>query len=73
MREKWTGDICWKCGKDTGNYPIWIQPAYGGDPPTCYCPRVTPDNFIMKQRPCKNQKCYEGVTLYPCECEKEKK
>jgi len=28
---------CPRCGKDDGNYEIWLVPAAFGDPPECYC------------------------------------
>ena len=57
---------CYKCGKEDGNYEIWIEPN-GCDPPVCYCSRRTEEGKLMRRPPCHG--CYPSVTMYPCkEC-----
>lgn len=59
--------ICKICGQEDDNYPIWIQPAHFGDPPTCYCEKID----RKKKSPCGGH-CYPSVTMYPCEsCKKQ--
>jgi len=58
--------ICRKCGKESGNYEIWVQPN-GIDPPICYCVRIGDDGILMDSPPCTNCHCYADVTYYLCQ------
>lgn len=58
---------CYKCGKEDGNYEIWIERGMNGDPPMCFCPRRNENGKLMRKPSC--QGCYPSVTMYPCkEC-----
>ena len=57
---------CFRCGKEDGNYRIWVLPN-GIDPPTCYCPRETEEGEIILKPPCKGVACWPDWTHYPCQ------
>jgi hypothetical protein len=58
--------ICPKCGKDDGNYPIWISRSYNGDPPDCYCERIDGEDSPCSKLGYGN--CSMSVTMYYHKC-----
>lgn len=58
---------CFYCGKDSGNFPIWIAPHVWDEPPTCYCPRIDEDGKLLETSPCDDHLCISSVTMYPCQ------